>query len=373
MSYQAFSELARYQLLLYHGHGSDINGSVFEAGLQGMRMAPLSAILCGSQGSGKSHTLSCMLENCLLAKQLLPRIGKNSNALASLILHYDVEAVGNYMRWKEHSNIKIRELRLLSIYLDTERVKMLMAVGREGEMPLYMQLLIKILHDMACKTGGIGAFNYRAFKKGSKRRKLLESFLSLRASSESDYLTSEPRTLTIVDLTDPAERAKIVVLDEAHNYISNNSTAAKTFTDKLLKTVRGHRHLAARVVIATQEPTINTQLLDMCSITMVRRCTSLAWFAVLKKPIAAIYLNSMSNSHPEEEEVGERGKGTAKDDKALFQWIVRLRLGESLFCPTAAVRVAGGATERMEDAHVRFGTRQRVTADGGLGKLAGDK
>jgi hypothetical protein len=28
--------------------------------------APWSAFLCGSQGSGKSHTLSCMLENCLL-------------------------------------------------------------------------------------------------------------------------------------------------------------------------------------------------------------------------------------------------------------------------------------------------------------------
>lgn len=28
--------------------------------------APSSAFICGSQGSGKSHTLSCLLENCLI-------------------------------------------------------------------------------------------------------------------------------------------------------------------------------------------------------------------------------------------------------------------------------------------------------------------
>jgi hypothetical protein len=31
--------------------------------------SPWSAFLCGSQGSGKSHALSCMLENCLLTRQ----------------------------------------------------------------------------------------------------------------------------------------------------------------------------------------------------------------------------------------------------------------------------------------------------------------
>lgn len=37
--------------------------------------APASVFLCGSQGSGKSHTLSCILENCLLSSQasVLPR------------------------------------------------------------------------------------------------------------------------------------------------------------------------------------------------------------------------------------------------------------------------------------------------------------
>ena len=47
--------------------------------------APSSTFICGSQGSGKSHTLSCMLENCLIASDagMLPR------PLTGLVFHYD--------------------------------------------------------------------------------------------------------------------------------------------------------------------------------------------------------------------------------------------------------------------------------------------
>jgi len=47
--------------------------------------APSSVFICGSQGSGKSHTLSCMLENCLLPSEAnsLPR------PLTGIVFHYD--------------------------------------------------------------------------------------------------------------------------------------------------------------------------------------------------------------------------------------------------------------------------------------------
>lgn len=47
--------------------------------------APSSVFICGSQGSGKSHTLSCMLENSLIASDAnrLPR------PLTGLVFHYD--------------------------------------------------------------------------------------------------------------------------------------------------------------------------------------------------------------------------------------------------------------------------------------------
>lgn len=48
--------------------------------------APWSAFICGSQGSGKSHTLSCLLENSLI---LPSAAGTLSSPLAGLVLHYD--------------------------------------------------------------------------------------------------------------------------------------------------------------------------------------------------------------------------------------------------------------------------------------------
>jgi hypothetical protein len=47
--------------------------------------APSSTFICGSQGSGKTHTLSCLLENCFIPSNAnrLPR------PLTDLVFHYD--------------------------------------------------------------------------------------------------------------------------------------------------------------------------------------------------------------------------------------------------------------------------------------------
>lgn len=47
--------------------------------------APSSVFICGSQGSGKSNTLACLLENCLIPSALntLPK------PLAAIVFHYD--------------------------------------------------------------------------------------------------------------------------------------------------------------------------------------------------------------------------------------------------------------------------------------------
>jgi hypothetical protein len=132
--------------------------------------SPWSAFLCGSQGSGKSHALSCMLENCLLTDEtILPQVGLNPHPLAGLVFHYDkcqgggvceaayfctsipttvLVSPSNYgrlkiayeaMAKKQGANITVKQLFVLPKYLDTERMKTLMAVGKEDEVPLYMQ------------------------------------------------------------------------------------------------------------------------------------------------------------------------------------------------------------------------------------------
>lgn len=47
--------------------------------------APSSTFICGSQGSGKSHTVSCLLENCLLPSYA----SKLPHPLTGLVFHYD--------------------------------------------------------------------------------------------------------------------------------------------------------------------------------------------------------------------------------------------------------------------------------------------
>jgi hypothetical protein len=49
---------------------------------------PSSAFVCGSQDSGKSYTLACMLENCLLKGNSW---GELSEPLPGLVFHYDVD------------------------------------------------------------------------------------------------------------------------------------------------------------------------------------------------------------------------------------------------------------------------------------------
>jgi hypothetical protein len=274
--------------------------------------------------------------------------------------------------------------------------------------------LVKIIRDIAIASGGVGTFDYAKLKSEldaqmfsdkqnqplALRLSLLESFLDLEPqepqtrrrtfgtwSPSPDYLVGAPGELVVIDLTDPVvdvdsacvlfdtclsiflaqtSCAKIVALDEAHNYLLNDNAAAKQFTGKLLKSIREQRHQGTRIVIATQEPTLDTALLDLCSITMVHRCSSPAWFQVLKKHIAGLYLDG-------NEEAARDEIGSAKaSERALFRRIVELRLGESmLFCPTAVVGVEDGELQRMVDGFVKFRTRKRVTADGGRTHLAG--
>ena len=46
---------------------------------------PCSVFICGSQGSGKSHTLSCLLENCLIPS----KVNNLQNPLTALVFHQD--------------------------------------------------------------------------------------------------------------------------------------------------------------------------------------------------------------------------------------------------------------------------------------------
>lgn len=165
----------------------------------------------------------------------------------------------------------------------------------------------------------------------------------------------------------------------------NDSPGSQALTNGLMETIRLQRHLGARVIISTQEPTISPMLLDLCSITIVHRFTSPDWLRSLKEHLAGV----SSASRLQQSAIGAQNQRcvklqTIRVDSAdpmmeLFSIIVRLNVGEALlFAPSAIVgyeslSVNGTSrpvVERLENGILKVRIRSRITADGGRSVLA---
>ncbi|KAL2074672.1 hypothetical protein VTL71DRAFT_8451 [Oculimacula yallundae] len=215
---------------------------------------PSSAFICGSQGSGKSHTLSCLLENCLLSSS----VNKLDNPLSGLLFHYDsftsdisgtpCEAahlssnpnikvrvicspsnIQTIKRTYMGLNVEIEPLKISQNDLNTKRMLDLMAVNTEdGRMPLYLHEITRILRDMRVLQQQVGgSFNYAEFKRQialspmtpaqqaplTQRLDTLESFMPKSQIAAKDKQTKhgvggndwsiKAGYLTIVDLSCP--------------------------------------------------------------------------------------------------------------------------------------------------------------------------
>ncbi|EED11757.1 conserved hypothetical protein [Talaromyces stipitatus ATCC 10500] len=171
---------------------------------------------------------------------------------------------------------------------------------------------------------------------------------------------------------DPAV-GRVVALDEAHKYM-NSSPESAAFTNSLLSTVRLQRHLGARVIVSTQEPTVSTALLNLCSTTIVHRFTSPEWLRILHRHLAAAAYDSQ---HDERVFAGAMDDDAdAADSDTLFHRIVRLQVGEALlFSPTAMVISQDSEGQEptfcyLGDKYVTIKIRARVTEDGGKSVLS---
>ncbi|KAJ5164284.1 uncharacterized protein N7500_006114 [Penicillium coprophilum] len=379
--------------------------------------APWSAFICGSQGSGKSHTLACLLENSLIASS---PAGKLSSPLAGLVIHYDnfrafsstqlceaaylhssdipvrvLVSPTNYLAMKKAYEtlaggsrmLKVEPLYLPQKDLNIGMMKTLMGINNGTEQPLYIEVVMKILRDMAIANQGKSGFNYSAFKRRLQgenfskgqlmplkmRLEVLESFFEPgsvpgAAPHKSEKHTADdlwnflPGTLTIIDLSCPfvgqedacalfniavslflnkrRDAGRIIALDEAHkarrSFMTSTSPEAADLTETLLSVVRQQRHLAARVIIATQEPTLAPSLLELCNVTIIHRFSSPAWFKAIKSHIAGA-------------EIGELTLNTTASP-TIFHKIVRLRTGEALvFCPSALLDIAKHDDQQSRD------------------------
>ncbi|KAI1204319.1 uncharacterized protein F4807DRAFT_447666 [Annulohypoxylon truncatum] len=437
---------------------------------------PSSMFICGSQGSGKSHSLSCMLENCLLPAPLLGNLPK---PLTGIVFHYDtfisdsggIPCEAAYLSTDPRvkvrvlcpptnvttikdtysclKNVRVEELRLKESYLNTKRMLELMAFG-DGHQPLYMHVIQRILRDMRiAQQQTRSGFKYNDFVRALQDEKLmpdqmrplqqrldtLESFMvpeqigpgaqmfpanskaqkraNKKATSGGTNWTPQSGELIIVDLSCPCitpsmacslfniclaifleqktPLGRVIALDEAHKYMGE-TVECETLTNNLLSVIRLQRHLGARVIISTQEPTISPKLLDLCSITVVHRFTSPDWLKMLTKHLAGISMASKMERRGEDGNQ-DAGWGIGTDSASglhdlvasssdpiieLFSHIVRLKTGEALvFAPGAMIdfEKQNSQTEKIKStrlAHriMRVVIRARITMDGGRSIMA---
>lgn len=137
-----------------------------------------------------------------------------------------------------------------------------------------------------------------------------------------------------------------------------NTEAASALTETFLNIIRQQRHLGARIIISTQEPTISPRLIDLCSITIVHRFSSPEWYQTIKKhlPIDRKDAN-LSND-------GEETNNMTKLD-GLYD-ISSLRTGEALvFAPSACLLDAGQQAIEVKHRVFKMAIRKRITWDGG--------
>lgn len=420
--------------------------------------SPSSVFLCGSQGSGKSYTLSCMLENHLFYD---PSVGFQRQTIPGFVFHWDTNTSGslaeaaslcsrgikvrllvswsNYQQMKNlyetfaskvNGKIEVRPLLFEDTELTVNNIRNLMAF-RDGshEAPLYLEVIQNILRRLGRKNEKFSVRNFlrdlyaanlnpgqlqmldqrlnilKTFSaelapgvllkdnKGLEGKQLVDERKRQGLGMKGDCITVEKGTLTIIDLSDPFVDAStacvlfdiclgiilkrhkeavtankispglIITLDEAHKFLDKGIPSADIFTGSLLTTIREQRHNAARVIIATQEPTISEKLLDLCSVSIVHRFNSPAWFTAICGHLGG----ASSLTSERDEEI------TAAKKEELFKQILALQTGESLvFSPTSWVRGgalpgSGDAVEpaRLGSGVLRMKTRERKGDDSG--------
>lgn len=151
-----------------------------------------------------------------------------------------------------------------------------------------------------------------------------------------------------------------------------DTSPAQKLTDNLLSVIRQQRHLATRVLISTQEPTISPKLLDLCNVIIAHRFTSPEWLSFMKRHLAAIAVEAESNA------LLARIVGLNEGEAYLFApaGIISNRDFEPIFAQEDPDGEGGSDEDEDEDVgklglgYLKIKVRKRLTEDGGKSVLA---
>ncbi|KAI5274910.1 hypothetical protein E4T47_02166 [Aureobasidium subglaciale] len=394
---------------------------------------PWSAFICGSQGSGKSYTLSAIIENCLFAS---PKVGVLPKPLAGVVFHNNTASSHNICeaahlvslgvrvnilvsRSNYHALssiyktaisslaahlLNIQPLVLQSHHLTAERMHRLMAFQEsENTVPLYMEVIMRILREMA--MSGL-PFNYPTFKAnldneglrpGQKvmmdmRLNLLESFLdpscikatkASKSAKKSDMFTTSPGTLTIVDLSDPFLDSSTTCT--LFDILLSLFISSRSDSGLLLCLDEAHKFMkatpAAEAFTENLLTVIREQRHNACRVviatqepTISPKLLDLCSITLVHRFTSPDWLATLRGHLAGASDLVtvEQGQGKKQGAAKLFEQIINLDVGESLlFAPSAILdEDEDGRAKKLGTQCVRFKTRSRLGTDGGKSILA---
>jgi hypothetical protein len=374
--------------------------------------APFSAVVCGVQGAGKSHTVSTLLESMI--KPNVPTIGRLTSPMSCLVLHRGeggtasrpseaawisvsdnpqlqrtpvrVFVSRSFLATMKKvysivgSHVTVEPLLFQESDLDAEAFLSLMAVGSSDGAPLYMQIVLSILRELGEN------FSYAAFKQKldlqkrnfnpaqvaglEQRMSLLTPFL-MDAASKKKFKAHGSRftvgQITIVDLSDPfidpasacalfniVTRLFVKASDAGQGKVLLVDEAHKylssssSLTDTLLTINREQRHLGMRMIISTQEPTVIPD-------TLLDLC-----------PVAILHRFSSPTWW---DHIKKHVSANLSSDEA-FNRIVQLKTGEAILLAPSGLRLAqDNSLVSVGRNYLTVRVRKRVTKDGGASVL----
>ncbi|KAF8914057.1 hypothetical protein CPB84DRAFT_1861377 [Gymnopilus junonius] len=396
--------------------------------------APFSAIVCGVQGSGKSHTVSTMLENMLISG--FSAIGSLAKPLSGLVLHYGdggPNSLPNETAWLSSSissfvngppvrvyvsraslqtmqtiynplgdKVTVEPLLFQNHELDAAAILSMMAVGSAETAPLYMQIILSILRELGENFTFSAFMSKLAVSKKNfnpaqvagleQRLSLLTSFLDNNTLPQKKKVMHSPRfsagQLTIIDLSDPfLDTASACGLFEI---VVRLFIRADVQTGKVLVVDEAHKYLSS-----DRSATGLTKSL----LSLIRQQRHLGMRIIISTqeptvvPPVLIDLCSIAILHrfssPTWWQHLIQHVPTDFSNSDAFDKVVKLQTGHAIVLAPSAIGMFNEAAlgdspkkiQHMDDSKVleRFGrrylimkTRKRVTADGGASVLVLD-
>lgn len=390
--------------------------------------APNSIFICGSQGSGKSYTLACLLENCLLSDM---RFGQLQDPVAGLVFHYDSDSSGavaetvhlssrgikvnvlvsssNFEVTQERyraatkgaTNVTVEKFLLPPSELSVERMHRLMAFSEKSDsVPLYMEVIQRILRQMAASGQGRG-FNYGDFirildtasltadqqRPMRLRLELLQSFMrwpptksDLKKKTLRSLLNLQAGSLTIVDLSDPfVDDATVCMLFDICLSIAKERrprcglAIALDEAHKYMHQSPAAANFTDRLLLTIREQRhIGTRVIIATQEpTISEKLLDLCSVSIIHQFKSPAWFHAIR---------GHLGGASsfsndASEQAVMFEDIVGLAVGESkVYAPNAFVYMSvDGQPSRLGSNVLHMKTRSRVGVDGGVSVMAGEE